>query len=577
MLVRQPNDSGHDCAAPPDLAVGITHFAHTKVRLERYHSNFVELILRVPTHHSIVVQPQDRVGIYDSKGIQNMLARVWSASLIGIESVKVGVEVDVSGGLPGIIIVGLPDAAVQESKERVKAALRNAGFTFPMRRIVINLTPADLRKEGPSFDLPISMGILAASEQINPQLLGDFLFLGELSLDGTLRPVTGVLPIAAAAKQMGFMGLVVPQTNANEAAVVKGLSVYGFEHVSQVSAFLNDPDSVKPTSEGRSRDQRQTYLDLRDVKGQVHARRALEIAAAGGHNLIFVGPPGSGKTMLARRLPGILPPLAFGESLEVTKIHSVAGLLKDQGHLLRQRPFRSPHHSASGPALVGGGSFPKPGEISLAHRGVLFLDELTEFKRDVLEFLRQPLEDGFVSISRARQSVTFPAQFTLVASTNPCPCGYYADPIQACTCSPRQRESYWAKLSGPLMDRIDLQVAVNRLKPEEITQQSQGEASAPIRERVQAARDLAHQRFQSESDLHCNAQMSSQQLRRWCPLNDATRQLLETAITRLGLSARATDRILKVARTIADLANASSLEATHVAEAIQYRTIDRLQ
>ncbi|WP_299409120.1 YifB family Mg chelatase-like AAA ATPase [Acaryochloris sp. IP29b_bin.148] len=507
-----------------------------------------------------------------------MLARVWSASLIGIESVKVGVEVDVSGGLPGIIIVGLPDAAVQESKERVKAALRNAGFTFPMRRIVINLTPADLRKEGPSFDLPISMGILAASEQINPQLLGDFLFLGELSLDGTLRPITGVLPIAAAAKQMGFIGLVVPQTNANEAAVVKGLSVYGFEHVSQVSDFLNDPDSVKPTpAEGHPSDQRQTYLDLRDVKGQVHARRALEIAAAGGHNLIFVGPPGSGKTILARRLPGILPPLAFGESLEVTKIHSVAGLLKDQGHLLRQRPFRSPHHSASGPALVGGGSFPKPGEISLAHRGVLFLDELTEFKRDVLEFLRQPLEDGFVSISRARQSVTFPAQFTLVASTNPCPCGYYADPIQACTCSPRQRESYWAKLSGPLMDRIDLQVAVNRLKPEEITQQSQGEASAPIRERVQAARDIANQRFQSESDLHCNAQMSSQQLRHWCPLNDATRQLLETAITRLGLSARATDRILKVARTIADLANASSLEATHVAEAIQYRTIDRLQ
>jgi len=372
-----------------------------------------------------------------------MLARVWSASIVGIDAVKVGVEVDVSGGLPGIVVVGLPDTAVQESRERVKAALKNAGFAFPMRKIVINLTPADLRKEGPSFDLPISVGIMAASEQVSAELLGDYLFLGEVSLDGNLRPV--------------------------------------------------------------------------------------------------------------------------------------AGLLKDKGTLVSDRPYRSPHHSASGPSLVGGGSFPRPGEISLAHRGVLFLDELTEFKRDVLEFLRQPLEDGHVTISRTRQSVLFPAQFTLVASTNPCPCGYFGDTIQACTCSPRAREQYWAKLSGPLMDRIDLQVAVNRLKPEEITRQPTGEESAPVRERVQAARDRARHRFKNDSAVRCNAQMQSNHLRRWCQLDDTSRNLLEGAIRKLGLSARASDRILKVARTIADLAGDDELKTHHVAEAIQYRTIDRMQ
>ncbi|MCW6036025.1 YifB family Mg chelatase-like AAA ATPase [Spirulina subsalsa FACHB-351] len=508
-----------------------------------------------------------------------MLARVWSASIVGIDAIKVGVEIDVSGGLPKMILVGLPDTAVQESRERVKAALKNAGFAFPRQQILINLTPADLRKEGPIFDLPMSVGILAASEQVNPQLLGDFLFLGEVSLDGGLRPVSGVLPIAATAKKLGITGLVVPFDNAQEAAVVEGLAVYGFKHLSEVADFLDNPEDYPPVQFDSQREFTPPdfrLADLQDVKGQNHARRALEIAAAGGHNLIFVGPPGSGKTMLARRLPSILPPLNFDEALEVSQIHSVAGFLRDRGTLIKQRPFRSPHHSASGPSLVGGGSIPRPGEISLAHRGVLFLDELTEFKRNVLEFLRQPLEDGFVTISRTRQSVLFPAQFTLVASTNPCPCGYYGDRIQPCTCSPRQREQYWAKLSGPLMDRIDLQVAVNRLKPEEMTQQTSGEASAPIRQRVQNARQLASNRFQDRPKVKSNAEMTSRDLRQFCTLDPAGQNLLESAIRRLGLSARAMDRILKVSRTIADLAQSETIQAPHVAEAIQYRTIDRM-
>lgn len=515
-----------------------------------------------------------------------MFAKVWSATLLGLKALRVAVEVDVGGGLPQIVLVGLPDTAVQESKERVRAAIKNSGFAFPMRKVVINLAPADLRKEGPSFDLSIALGILAAAEQIDPEALSQTLFLGELSLNGNLCPVAGVLPVAAALHTIGFSRLVVPEANAVEGAVVNGIQVYGFQTLTQVVDFLNHPQDfaplqVDPESLSHTVSSAHLALNLADVKGQDLARRALEVAAAGGHNLLLVGSPGAGKTMLAKRLPGILPPLSWEEILEITQIYSAAGLLRQGAQtgtgarLITERPFRSPHHSASSVALVGGGSYPKPGEISLAHRGLLYLDELTEFKREVLEVLRQPLEEGVVSISRAKLSLEFPAQTTLVASTNPCPCGFYGDPVRTCTCTPGQRERYWSKLSGPLLDRIDLHIRVNRLNPEEIVASHSGEPSQVIRERVIKARRIQQERFQQEPGIRCNAHMQSQSLQKWCVLSDACQKILEGAIRKLGLSARGSDRILKVTRTIADLAGDPGLAPHHLAEAIQYRSLDR--
>ncbi|GAB4216058.1 MAG: YifB family Mg chelatase-like AAA ATPase [Synechococcales cyanobacterium] len=513
-----------------------------------------------------------------------MFARVGAATLLGLQALAVSVEVDVSGGLPQLVIVGLPDGAIQEARERVRAAIKNTGMLVPQRKIVINLAPADLRKEGSSFDLPIAIGILAATEQVAAAGLAATLFLGELALDGSLRPVAGVLPMVATAQRLGYERVIVPAANGEEAGVVQGLEVYGLSCLADVVALLNGSQTFVPIRMDPAQFHGAavpTHLDLQDVKGQFLARRALEVAAAGGHNLLLVGSPGAGKTMLAKRLPGILPPLSWEEMLEITQIYSAAGLLRQHAQvqgkasIVTERPFRAPHHSASSVALVGGGSYPRPGEISLAHRGSLYLDELTEFRREVLEVLRQPLEDGVVTISRAKISLEFPAQTTLVASTNPCPCGFYGDPVNACTCSPQKREQYWAKLSGPLLDRIDLHVRVNRLKAEEIVGITPGESSVVVRERVVAARQRQHQRFHALAGIRCNAQMLSQHLRQWCRLDAPSQAILEGAIRKLGLSARGSDRILKVSRTIADLAGSETIQPSHVAEAIQYRTLDR--
>lgn len=507
-----------------------------------------------------------------------MLVKTFGAAVSGIDALVITMEVDLSRGIR-FFMVGLPDNAVKESQQRIESAFRVWGFDWPGRRIVINMAPADTRKEGSAYDLPLAIGILAGDEQLSAERLSDYMLMGELSLDGSLKAIKGALPIALRAREAGFKGLVLPLENAREAAVVDGLEVYGAGDLGEVVRFLNGEEGPTKTQVDLKAELGKAGLgeplDFADVRGQESVKRALEVAAAGGHNLIMVGAPGSGKSMLAKRLPSILPPMVLDEALETTKIHSVAGSLAGGSALLTQRPFRSPHHTISNIALVGGGAVPQPGEISLAHNGVLFLDELPEFKRSVLEVLRQPLEDRSIRVSRARYALEYPAGFMLVASMNPCPCGFYNHPDKECVCPPGAVQRYLSRISGPLLDRIDLHVEVVPVAFEKLSGAAPGESSAQIRERVVAARDLQARRFEKEDYIHCNAQMGSRLLRQHAQPDAAGGRLLRAAMQRLGLSARAYDRILKVARTIADLEAASSVQAVHVAEAIQYRSLDR--